>query len=84
MIGFAGGNETLWDNGVTSTGHDSVSTFSQAAGDRVSLNGATDTIANVLGTATTSAGNTTVTLHDGSTITFIGIGSINSGFFTTH
>jgi len=84
LIGFAGGNETLWDNGVTTTGHDSVSTFNQAAGDRVSLNSVTDTIANVLGTATTSAGNTTVTLHDGSTITFIGISSINSGFFTTH
>ena len=84
MIGFAGGNETLWDNGVTTTGHDSVSTFSQAGGDRVSLNSATDTIANVLGTASTSGGNTTVTLHVGSTITFIGISSVNNTFFTTH
>jgi hypothetical protein len=84
LIGFAGGNETLWDNGVTTTGHDSVSTFSQAGGDRVSLNSATDTIANVLGTASTSGGNTTVTLHDGSTITFIGISSVNNTFFTTH
>ena len=84
LIGFAGGNEILWDNGVTTTGHDSVSTFSQAGGDRVSLNSATDTIANVLGTATSSGGNTTVTLNDGSTITFIGISSVNSGLFTTH
>jgi Ca2+-binding RTX toxin-like protein len=84
LIGFAGGNETLWDNGSTATGHDSVSTFSQAGGDRVSLNAATDTIANVVGTASTSGGNTTVTLHDGSTITFIGISSINNTFFTTH
>src|SRR5205085_733592 len=66
LIGFAGGNETLWDNGSTTTGHDSVSTFSQAGGDRVSLNSATDTIANVVGTASTSGGNATVTLHDGS------------------
>jgi Ca2+-binding RTX toxin-like protein len=85
LIGFAGGNETFWDNGATSNGHDSVSTFSQPGGDRVSLNSATDTIANVLGSATTDgAGNTTVTLHDGSTITFIGISGVNSGFFTTH
>jgi hypothetical protein len=61
-----------------------VSTFSQAGGDRVSLNSATDTIANVVGTASTSGGNTTVTLHDGSTITFIGISGVNNTFFTTH
>ena len=84
LMGFAGGNETLWDNGTTSSGHDSVSTFSQAGGDRVSLNSATDTIANVVGTASTSGGNTTVTLHDGSTITFIGISGVNNTFFTTH
>jgi Ca2+-binding RTX toxin-like protein len=85
LIGFAGGNETLWDDGATSGRHDSISTFSQASGDRVSLNSATDTTANVLGTATTDgAGNTTVTLHDGSTITFIGISSVNNTFFTTH
>src|SRR5438477_5031179 len=84
LMGFAGGNETLWDNGSTTTGHDSVSTFSQAGGDRVSLNSATDTIATVVGTASTSGGNTTVTLHDGSTITFIGISGVNNTFFTTH
>src|SRR5438477_2302946 len=84
LMGFAGGNETMWDNGTTTTGHDSVSTFSQAGGDRVSLNSATDTIANVVGTASTSGGNTTVTLHDGSTITFIGISGVNNTFFTTH
>ena len=83
-IGFAGGNETFWDNGATSGRHDSISTFNQAGGDRVSLNSATDTIANVVSTASTSAGNTTVTFHDGSTLTFIGINSINSTFFTTH
>ena len=84
-IGFAGGNETFWDDGATLGRHDSISTFSQAGGDRVSLNSATDTPAGVAGTAITDgAGNTTVTLHDGSTITFIGISAINNTFFTTH
>jgi Ca2+-binding RTX toxin-like protein len=84
-IGFAGGNETFWDDGATAGRHDSISTFSQAGGDRVSLNSLTDTPAGVTGTAVTDgSGNTTVTLHDGSTITFIGISSINNTFFTTH
>jgi hypothetical protein len=83
-VAFAGGNETLWDNGSSTSGHDSITGFNQAGNDRISLNGATDTIANVVGTATTSGGNTTVTLHDGSTITFIGLGSVNGSFFTTH
>ena len=57
----------------------------QAGGDRVSLNSLTDTPAGVAGTAVTDgSGNTTVTLHDGSTITFIGISTINNTFFTTH
>jgi Ca2+-binding RTX toxin-like protein len=84
LIGFAGGNETFWDDGATAGRHDSISTFSQAGGDRVSLNGATDTPSNVVASATTSGGNTTVTFHDGSTLTFIGISSVNNGFFTTH
>jgi hypothetical protein len=42
LIGFAGGNETFWDDGATSGRHDSISTFNQSAGDRVSLNAATD------------------------------------------
>jgi hypothetical protein len=83
-IGFAGGNETFWDDGATSGRHDSISTFNQAGGDRVSLNSATDQINTVVGTASTSGNDTTVTLHDGSTITFIGISSINNTFFTTH
>ena len=85
LIGFAGGNETFWDDGATSGRHDSISTFNQAGGDRVSLNSATDTPAGVAGTAVTDgSGNTTVTLNDGSTITFIGISSVNNTFFTTH
>ena len=85
LIGFAGGNETFWDDGATAGRHDSISTFSQPGGDRVSLNSATDTPGGVAGTAVTDgSGNTTITLHDGSTITFIGINTINNTFFTTH
>jgi hypothetical protein len=84
LIGFAGGNEIFWDDGMTTARHDSVSTFNQAGGDRVSLSSATDTPSSVVGTATTSGGNTTVTFHDGSTLTSIGIGAVNTGFFTTH
>jgi Ca2+-binding RTX toxin-like protein len=84
LTGFAGGNETFWDDGATTGRHDSISTFNQGANDRISLNGATDNIATVVGTATTSGGNTTVTFHDGSMLTFIGVSSVNSGFFTTH
>src|SRR5207302_3637607 len=85
LIGFAGGNETFWDDGATAGRHDSISTLSQAGGDRISLNPATDWPTTVVGTATPDgSGNTTVTLHDGSTITFIGISSINNTVFTTH
>jgi hypothetical protein len=84
LIGFAGGNETFWDDGATTGRHDSISTFNQAGGDRVSLNPATDTTTNVVASGTTAGGNTTVTFHDGSTLTFIGISSLNTGFFTTH
>ena len=81
MIGFSGGNETLVDNGG---GIDSITGFSQANGDLVSLNGATDAVDNVLATASTQDGNTIVTLHDGSTITFVGVTNIDSGLFRTH
>ena len=87
LIGFAGGNQTLWDNGATSTGSDSVFGFNQASGDRVSLNSATDTTANVLATATADAGgNAVLHLNDGSSVTLLGVSvaSLNSSFFTTH
>ena len=85
LIGFAGGNETFWDDGATSGRHDSISTFNQPSGDRISLHSATDTPGGVAGTAVTDgSGNTTVIFSDGSTLTFIGISSINTGFFTTH
>jgi hypothetical protein len=86
-IAFAGGNETLWDSGSTTSGHDSVTNFSQAAGDRVSLATATDTVGAVLASATSDlAGNVVLHLHDNSSITLVGVTPLmlNSGFFTTH
>ena len=74
----------MWDDGATSTGNDSIFGFSQASGDRISLNGSTDNASTVVGTASTSGGNTTVTLSDGSHITLLGVSSINTSFFTTH
>src|SRR5436190_10656086 len=56
---LGGGNETFWDDGMTTGRQDSISTFNQAGGDRVSLNPATDTTTNVAASATTSGGNTT-------------------------
>ena len=84
LIGFAGGNQTAWDNGATSTGNEGIFGFSQPTGDRISLNSATENASTVVGTASTSGGNTTVTLSDGSHITLLGVSSINTSFFTTH
>ncbi len=86
-IVFAGGNESLWDNGSTTSGHDSVTNFSQAAGDRVSLTSATDTVSAVLASATSDlGGNVVLHLQDNSSITLVGVTPLmlNSGFFTTH
>jgi Ca2+-binding RTX toxin-like protein len=87
LIGFAGGNQTLWDNASTSTGSDSIFGFSQSSGDRISLNGVTDDAASVVASATAdSSGNAVVQLSDGSSITLLGVspGSLNTGFFTSH
>jgi hypothetical protein len=86
LIGFAGGNETFWDDGATSGRHDSISTFNQSAGDRVSLNAATDDPNVVVATATNDGGNAVLHLHDGSSITLIGIttAQLTAGYFTTH
>ena len=87
LIGFAGGNQTLWDNGSTSTGSDSVFGFSQSSGDRISINGATDNAASVVASATADgSGNAVVHLSDGSSITLLGVslGSLNASFFTSH
>jgi Ca2+-binding RTX toxin-like protein len=87
LIGFAGGNQTLWDNGSTSTGSDSVFGFSQSSGDRISINGVTDNAASVVASATADgSGNAVVHLSDGSSITLLGVslGSLNASFFTSH
>jgi len=86
LIGFADGNETFWDDGATSGRHDSISTFNQSAGDRVSLNAATDDPNVVVATATNDGGNAVLHLHDGSSITLIGItpAQLTTGYFTTH
>jgi Ca2+-binding RTX toxin-like protein len=87
LIGFAGGNQTLWDNGSTSNGSDSIFGFSQASGDRISLDNATDTAASVLATASADgSGNAVVHLSDGSSVTLLGVSvaSLNSSFFTSH
>ena len=86
LIGFAGGNETFWDDGMTTGRHDSISTFNQSVGDRTSLNGATDDPNTVVATATNDGGNAVLHLHDGSSITLIGIttAQLTNGYFTTH
>jgi hypothetical protein len=87
LIGFAGGNETFWDDGATTGRQDSISTFNQSAGDRISLNAATDMPSTVVATATTDGGgNVVMHLHDGSSITLIGItqAQLTAGYLTTH
>ena len=75
--------ETLWDNGVTSSGSDAIYNFNQSAGDRISLSNS-DSISTVVASATQNGGNTVIHLHDGSSITLVGVSSINNTFFTTH
>jgi Ca2+-binding RTX toxin-like protein len=82
-ISFSTGAQTLWDNGSTSKGQDTVTNFDQAGGDRISLSNQ-DNINQVVASATVSDGNTTIHLNDGSTITLIGVSDINNSFFTTH
>ena len=87
LIGFAGGNETFWDDGATTGRQDSISTFNQSGGDRISLNAATDDPSVVVATATNDGGgNVVMHLHDGSSITLIGItqAQLTAGYFTTH
>ena len=79
--------ETYWDNGTTSSGNDTVVNFTQAIGDRVSLNGATDNASTVVAGATADGGgNAVLHLSDGSSVTIIGVtlASLNTTFFTTH
>jgi len=82
LIGLAGGNETLRDNGSTSTGHDTVVGFSRPAGDRLSFaNETAAAIDTVVASAQTGNGSTIVTLPDGSILTLVGISHIDSSFF---
>jgi hypothetical protein len=80
--------ETYWDDGnSTSAGNDTVFNFTQASGDRVSLNGATDNASTVVAAATADgSGNAVLHLSDGSSVTLVGVtlASLNTTFFTTH
>ena len=80
--------ETYWDDGnTTSAGNDTVVNFSQATGDRVSLNSGTDNASTVVAGATADGGgNAVLHLSDGSSVTLVGVtlASLNTTFFTTH
>ncbi|MBV9151683.1 MAG: calcium-binding protein [Alphaproteobacteria bacterium] len=83
LIGLTGGNETLRDNGLTSTGYDTVTGFSEATGDRLSIaNESAAAIDNVVASAQTSNGNTIISLPDGSIVTLVGVTHIDSSFFS--
>jgi len=92
MIAFGTGRgvgqgETLWDNGTTSGGNDTVVDFTQSIGDRISLNAASDSPNSVLASATQgSSGDAVVHLSDGSSMTILGVplASLTTSYFTTH
>ena len=70
----------LGDNGTT--GSDTVTGFSQLAGDRIFFpNETPNAINSVLASAQAHNGNTLITLPDGATITLIGITRIDNTFF---
>jgi hypothetical protein len=74
------GAELVGDNGTT--GSDTVTGFSQSAGDRIFFpNETTTSINNVVATAQSSNGNTLITLPDGATITLIAVTKIDATFF---
>jgi len=82
-----GQQETLWDNGTSSGGNDTVVNFTHSIGDQLSLNGATDNPNTVLASATEdNGGNAVLHLSDGSSITLIGVSlsSLTTSYFTTH
>src|SRR4029077_635330 len=78
---FAGAVQ-VGDTGTA--GHDTVTGFSQMAGDRLFFAGqsaaACDHVV-AMANSSTSAGNTTLALPDGSTLTLIGLTHIDSSFF---
>ena len=68
------------DNGTT--GSDTVTGFSQLAGDRIFFpNETAASIESVVASAQASNGNTLITLPDGATMTLIGITRIDGTFF---
>jgi Ca2+-binding RTX toxin-like protein len=80
----AGQQQTYWDNGTTSSGNDTIYDFTRSIDDRISLNGPTDSAAAVAATATAdSSGNAVLHLSDGSSITLVGLPTIDNTFFTT-
>jgi hypothetical protein len=58
-----------------------IDNFSQSAGDRIHLTGS-DTESYAVAHQVDSGGNTVITLNDGSTIHLIGVGSVDSTFFS--
>ena len=67
---------------IGTKGGDTVTGFSQTAGDRIFFpNETTAAIDSLLATAQSSNGNTLITFADGGTMTLIGITKIDSTFF---
>ena len=80
MIQLGSGSTLISDSG--SEGHDTVVGFDHSHGDAISFAGETGAAINhVVATASTHAGNTTITLPDGSTMTLIGVTHIDNSFF---
>ena len=74
------GAELIADRGPN--GHDTVYGFDHSGGDAISFVGEdSHTIHQVVATAHTDHGNTTLNLPDGSTITLVGVHHVDSSFF---
>jgi hypothetical protein len=85
-FGAAHTGETIWDNGSTSSGNDTVYDFTQAEGDRVSLS-SSDTASTVVANSTQDgSGNVVVHLSDGSNITLVGVSKaqLDTSYFSSH
>jgi hypothetical protein len=67
-------------SGTDSGANDTVVHFNQSLGDRIIETGTAET--NSIASASSSGGNTTITLADGSNVTLIGVSSISSNFFS--
>ena len=80
IIGGAG--QDVGSGGGHDKGHDTVVGFSLAHGDNIQFSGGTPaTIDQVVATSHVEGSNTTITLHDGSTMTLVGITHFDSSFF---